>query len=120
MYFFLLLNILGENFEWGIHLQELFFLGLAFWIHFALFFFFIYNSYSNSLTNPLIPNKQHTYHGYIYLLYAICIIFQELDGVESKAVNTSDQMALPLAHTLDLLMNCLFTYIKETAFSEGM
>ncbi|KAG8184417.1 hypothetical protein JTE90_004587 [Oedothorax gibbosus] len=43
----------------------------------------------------------------------------ELDGIESKAGNTSDQMALPLAHTLDLLMNCLFTFIKETSFPQG-
>ncbi|CAL1267519.1 unnamed protein product [Larinioides sclopetarius] len=39
--------------------------------------------------------------------------------IESSAEKKTDQMAFPLAHTLDILLNCLFTYIKETCFYNG-
>ncbi|GFT53087.1 RNA polymerase I-specific transcription initiation factor RRN3 [Trichonephila clavipes] len=35
---------------------------------------------------------------------------------ESNSEEKINQMAYPLAHTLDILMNCLFTYVKQECF----
>ncbi|GBN59979.1 RNA polymerase I-specific transcription initiation factor RRN3 [Araneus ventricosus] len=43
---------------------------------------------------------------------------QDLE-MESTTENKTDEMAFPLAHTLDILLNCLFSYIKETCFYNG-
>ncbi|PRD30605.1 UNVERIFIED_CONTAM: RNA polymerase I-specific transcription initiation factor RRN3 [Trichonephila clavipes] len=39
---------------------------------------------------------------------------------ESNSEEKINQMAYPLAHTLDILMNCLFTYVKQECFLGGM